>query len=87
MEALVVTLNKEQTNQIELDNKEKLIYNLFFSDETIFHIDLNIFCAYDTRAKFREEIRTILKRGKLTIIDDRHYNTENTVLWKIEIRR
>lgn len=70
---------------IVLTVKEKLLYNLLFGTKTIFNIDLDKFCTFDTRSKFRDEIRNILKNSKVNILDDRIIHTDETVIWKIEI--
>lgn len=60
---------------------------LLFYNKTIFNIDLQKYCTFDTRPKFRDEIRKILKKGGVKILDDRIMHTDDAVIWKIEVER
>lgn len=74
--------------KIVLTDNEQLIYDLIFSKESIFFIDLQKYCKYyEDRTFFRDHIRTILKRTKTIINDDRIIHTNETVFWKLELDR
>ena len=81
-----IVMSQEQ--KTVLTDSEQLIYELLFSKKTIFPIDLQEYCEfYEQRSKFRDHIRTILKRGGVIILDDRIIHTNETVIWKIELRK
>jgi hypothetical protein len=70
-----------------LTELEELIYMLLYNDNTCFNIDLQKYCTFDARPKFRDDIRNILKRAQINILDDRIIHTDITIIWKIEIHR
>jgi hypothetical protein len=73
---------------IVLTDNEQLIYDLIFSNDTIFFIDLQKYCkCYEDRTHFRDYIRVIMKRTKTIINDDRIIHTNETVFWKLELDR
>lgn len=80
---------KDLNNRFDkyIKQKEKLIYDILFSDETLFEIDLQIYCDINKRSDFREEIRIVIKKGNLSIIDDRIIHTDDKVIWKLEIKK
>lgn len=79
-------MNKAE--EIVLTDNEQLIYDLIFSSDTIFFIDLQKYCEYyEERTYFRDYIRSIMKRTKIIINDDRIIHTNETVYWKLEIDR
>lgn len=69
-------------------NKEKLIFDLIFSDQTEFIIDIadyieNIYRYED----FISEIKKILKKSKVNIMDS-YINTDiKTVTWELKVNR
>ncbi len=72
---------------VMLSDREKMLFDFLFSEQSIFYIDLNKHTVLEYRPKYRDEIRTIIKRGGLEIIDDRIIHTDDTVIWKIEIKK
>ena len=66
---------------------QQLLYDILFSDKTVFILDLNRFCSYKQRTKFKDKIRGICKSAKVTILDDRIIHTDEYVGWKIEIEK
>jgi len=77
----------EINNEKEFNDTEKLIYNLLFSDKRIFNIDLEKHCSFENRAIFRDEIRTIIIRGGIKTLDDRIIHTNESVIWKLELKK
>lgn len=77
----------ELDEAIEFSGKDQLIYDLLFSTQSIYNIDLQHYCNFDNRSKFREEIRIIIKRSGLRIIDDRIIHTNAKIIWKIELKK
>ena len=75
----------EKDDNVILDDREKMIYDFLFSDETLFYIDLNKYTTTEFRSDFREDIRGIIKKGGYKIKDDRIVHTHETTVWKIEI--
>lgn len=67
--------------------REQILFDLLFSDKKVILIELDNFCEYKDRTKFKEEIRTIIKIGKVEILDDRIVHTNESVLWKLEVKR
>ena len=77
-----------QEAEVILTDNEQLIYDLIFSSDTIFFIDLQKYCEYyEERTYFRDYIRSIMKRCKIIINDDRIIHTNETVIWKLELDR
>lgn len=77
-----------QVEKIVLTDNEQLIYDLIYSKETIFFIDLQKYCKfYEERTYFRDHIRNIMKKTRTIINDDRIIHTNETVYWKLEIDR
>lgn len=72
---------------IILNDTEKLIWTLLFSKITVFQIDIEQYCVIENRSEFREQVRTALKRSKISILDDIIIHKEEKIVWKIEIRR
>jgi len=74
-------------NEKELSDLENMIYDLLFSTKRIFNIDLEKYCSFENRAMFRDEIRTIIMRGGIKTLDDRIIHTNETVIWKLELKK
>lgn len=78
-------------NSLTRDNvfskEENLIYNILFGKNNHINIQMDEFCIYKNREKFKNKIRTIVKRGGVKIIDDRILHNEETLIWKIEVTR
>ena len=71
-----------------LDSKDKLIYDLIFSTEVEFSIDISKYITdiykYD---KFIDEIKKILKKSKVTIIKEKLNLDTNVVIWEIKVKK
>ena len=71
-----------------LDSKDKLIYDLIFSPEVDFSIDISKYITdiykYD---KFIDEIKKILKKSKVTIIKEKVNLDTNVVIWEIKVKK
>ena len=70
-----------------LSKKEKLIASLLFSDKCNYDINIEEYCDTEGRSEFREEIRSAIKRGGITIVEDRIIHKEEKIMWKIEIKK
>lgn len=69
-------------------NKEKLIFDLIFSDQTEFIIDIADYIENIYRyEEFISEIKKILKKSKVNIMDS-YINTDiKTVTWELKVNR
>lgn len=74
-------------NEIELSDIEQIIYDLLFSDKRIFNINLEKYCSFENRAMFRDEIRNVITRGGIKTLDDRIIHTNESVIWKLELKK
>ena len=72
---------------INLTKREKLILSLLFSKKPEFNINIEEYCNIENRSDFREEIRTALKRGNISITDDKIIHLEEKIIWKITIKQ
>lgn len=70
-----------------LTKKENLIASLLFSSKCIYNINIEEYCDIESRSEFREEIRNAIKRGGITIVEDRIIHKEEKIIWKIEIKK
>lgn len=71
-----------------LDKKEKLIYSILFQSTTEYDISIQEYCTADQRSEFREEMRTIIKKGKIIITEDRIIHKEDDIMiWKLKLKR
>jgi hypothetical protein len=70
-----------------LTKKEKLVWAILFSNLGEFDINIEEYSEIDNRSEFREEIRTIIKRGGITITEDRIIHKEEKIIWKILLKR
>lgn len=70
------------------DSKDKLIYDLIFSHEVEFKIDISKYITdiykYD---KFVDEIKKILKKSKVNVIREKINLDTNSVIWEIKVSR
>lgn len=73
--------------KIVLNKKERLISSLIYSLETEYEINIQEYCLLDERAEFREEIRKVIKVVGMSIIEDRIIHRDDTVIWKLNIKR
>ena len=76
-----------RTEPIVFTSKERLIYDLLFDESaTIYHIRFDDYCICADRPHFRDEIRTVLKKGKVRVMDDRIIHEDKDVYWKLTIK-
>jgi hypothetical protein len=64
----------------QFNNKEQFIYNLLFLSDKTFEINIDDFCEKFDRPFFKDEIRSIIKKGGKTIIDEKTINTETKTI-------
>lgn len=81
MEAMVRTLKEDPG----FDSMEQLAYDLLFSSQRVFNIDFQQYCTFQRRQVFRDDIRSIIKRGGLKVLDDRIIHLSEAVMWKLEL--
>ena len=71
-----------------MNSKDDLVYDLIFSDKTEFSIDIGKFTKdiykYD---EFVDEIKKILQKSKVTIINHSIDVTSITVIWKLKVKK
>jgi hypothetical protein len=68
--------------------KDQLIYDLIFSDETIYKIDLSEYVDdiynYDD---FVESIKFVMKKSKVTIIKSSIKVDSKTAMWELKVKK
>ena len=71
-----------------MEKREELIYDLIFSDKTIYLIDLGDYIddiyRYDD---FVEEIKIILKKSKVRILKSSVKVTIATATWELKLKK
>lgn len=72
---------------LALSKKEMLIAALLFSKKCEFDINIEEYCDIDGRSEFRDEIRSAIRKGGITIVEDRIIHKEEKIIWKIEINK
>lgn len=82
----VMVKDTENTKTV-FDNKEQMLYDLLFSNKPVILVNLDEFCQFNNREGFKDEIRYIIKLGGVKILDDRIVHTNESVLWKLELKR
>jgi hypothetical protein len=69
-------------------SKEKLIYDLIFGEETEFIIDVGNYVEnlykYDD---FIDEIKEVLRKSKVSILNNSIDVDSKTVTWKLKVRK
>ena len=69
-------------------SKEKLIYELIFGEETEFTIDVGNYVdnlyKYDD---FIDEIKEVLRKSKVSILNNSIDVDSKTVTWKLKVRK
>jgi hypothetical protein len=68
--------------------KEELIYDLIFSQKKEFNIDISKYI--DDIYKYEDfisEIRKVLKKSKVIIIDSKVNLDSKTVIWKLKVSK
>ena len=71
-----------------MNNKDELLYDLIFSKEDYFVIDISNYIndIYEHK-EFTDDIRSILKKSKVTIVKSDLILDSKTATWKIKIRK
>jgi hypothetical protein len=71
-----------------LKDKDALIYDLLFSDKEDFKIEVSNFVEdiykYD---RFIDEMKSILKKSKVSISREKTNIKTNSVIWEIKVKR
>lgn len=71
-----------------MKTKDQLIYDLIFSDETIYKIDLSEYVDdiynYDD---FVESIKFVMKKSKVTIIKSSIKVDSKTAMWELKVKK
>jgi hypothetical protein len=71
-----------------MKNKDDLLYDLIFSDRKDFLIDLGDYIKdiykYD---EFIDEVKNILNKSKVNIVNNSIDVNSKTVLWKLKVKR
>ena len=71
-----------------MKTKDQLIYDLIFSDETIYKIDLSEYVDdiynYDD---FVESIKFVMKKSKVTIAKSSIKVDSKTAMWELKVKK
>lgn len=71
-----------------MKNKDELVYNLIFSDNVKFIIDIGEYITdiykYDD---FVDEIKQILHKSKVTLVSNSIDVDSKTVIWKLKVKK
>lgn len=71
-----------------MKNENELIYDLIFSNNDQFRIDISDYIKdiyqYD---EFMEKIKAILKKSKVKIISNNTVMSSKTVIWEIKVKK
>lgn len=71
-----------------MKSKDDLIYDLIFSDEQDYEIDISEYIddiyKYD---KFVEEIKSVLKKSKVSVIKDRLELETRKAIWILKVKK
>lgn len=69
-------------------NKEELIYDLIFSENTDYKIDVSNYISdiykYD---RFIDEVKLIMKKSKVAVIKEKVLVDSNSVIWEIKVKK
>ena len=72
----------------EMKTKDQLIYDLIFSDETIYKVDLSEYVDdiynYDD---FVESIKFVMKKSKVTIVKSSIKVDSKTAMWELKVKK
>lgn len=70
------------------ENKEKLIYDLIFSNEEKFKIDISEYIEdiYNYES-FVSDIKLVLKKSKVKILENEIKLNSKTVIWKLKVKK
>lgn len=71
-----------------MKNKEELIYDLIFSDNIDYKIDISEYLVdvykYD---RFIEEIKSVLKKSKVSIVKEKVDLDTKSAIWNLKVKR
>jgi hypothetical protein len=71
-----------------MKTKDQLIYDLIFSDETIYKVDLSEYVDdiynYDD---FVESIKFVMKKSKVTIVKSSIKVDSKTAMWELKVKK
>lgn len=71
-----------------MEKKEKLIYDLIFSESTDFKIDVGDYIEDIYKYEvFVDEIKDILRKSKVTILNHAIDVDSKTVTWKLKVKK
>lgn len=71
-----------------MKNKEELIYDLIFSEDIDFSIDISDYIVDIYKyEKFISEIKEVLKKSKVTIIRDKVDINTKTAVWNLKVKK
>lgn len=79
---------KSLINIYSMKNKDELVYNLIFSDNVQFIIDIGEYITdiykYDD---FVDEIKQILHKSKVVLVSNSIDVDSKTVIWKLKVKK
>ena len=71
-----------------MKDKEKLIYDLIFSDNIDYKIDISEYIEdvykYD---RFIDEIKSVLKKSKVSIVKEKVDLDTKSAIWNLKVKR
>lgn len=71
-----------------MKNKDGLIYNLIFSEQNVYDIDISDYIEdvykYD---KFIDDIKRVLKKSKVQVINEKIDLNTKTVIWSLKVKK
>jgi hypothetical protein len=71
-----------------MKNKEDLIYDLIFSEELEYKIDISDYIKDIYKyEKFIQEIKEVLKKSEVTIIRDKVEVNTQTAIWNLKVKK
>lgn len=69
-------------------DRDKLLYDLIFSEQEDFVVDVSSYVSdLRTHMEFIGEIRDILRRSKVSIINQKVNVDSDTVTWTVKVRK
>jgi hypothetical protein len=69
-------------------DRDKLLYDLIFSEQEDFSVDVSSYVEdLKTHMEFIGEIRDILRRSKVSIINQKVNVDSDTVTWTVKVRK
>jgi hypothetical protein len=71
-----------------MKDKEELIYDLIFSEELDYKIDISEYIKDIYKyEKFIQEIKDVLKKSEVTIIRDKVEVNTKTAIWNLKVKK